>query len=224
LGYLPEERGLYKRMKVRDLLTFYASLKGVADIRSALQRWLKQLDAESFANKRVDALSKGMAQKIQFITAVIGAPELLILDEPFSGLDPVNMEVLRDAVLQLRDSGTTVIFSTHDMEVAQQLCDSVFMIFRGDKVLDGTLEEIQRSYPCNEVQVQLSGELPSDLPGVSHIERNGSGYVLRLQEQASSEQLLAAVAPLGVQHFEVRRPTLRDIFVQIAKPAPEEMQ
>ena len=142
LGYLPEERGMYKRMKVRSLLKYYSKLKGHHNCDADIERWLEKLDAKEWANKRIDALSKGMAQKIQFISAVVARPELVILDEPFSGLDPVNLEVLRDAVLELRSAGTTVIFSTHDMDVAEKLCDTIFMIFQGRKVLDLSLIHI----------------------------------------------------------------------------------
>ena len=143
IGYLPEERGLYKKMKVRDLLRFYAELKGRRNFQSAVDHWLDRLGLSDWSSKKVDTLSKGMSQKVQFIAAVIAKPELVILDEPFSGLDPVNTDVLRQEVLELRRQGATVIFSTHDMSVAEKLCDFIFMIYKGDKVLDGTLSEIQ---------------------------------------------------------------------------------
>src|SRR5437879_282937 len=146
IGYLPEERGLYKQMKVRDLLRFYAELKGFRDSKPAIARWLEQLGLADWAGKKIETLSKGMAQKGQFIATVIARPELVILDEPFSGLDPVNLEVLRKAILDLNHEGATVIFSTHDMGVAEKMCDFVFMIYKGKKVLDGTLESIQDAY------------------------------------------------------------------------------
>src|ERR1700756_3693021 len=140
VGYLPEERGLYKKMKVRDILRFYAELKGFRNSRDAIDGWLERMGLTDWAAKKVEALSKGMAQKVQFIATVIARPELVILDEPFSGLDPINMEVLRDAVLDLCRDGATVIFSTHDMGVAEKMCDFIFMIYKGRKVLDGRLE------------------------------------------------------------------------------------
>src|SRR5262249_15431791 len=146
VGYLPEERGLYKQMRVREVLRFYAALKGLRDSKAAIDTWLERMNLTGWADKKVDALSKGMAQKVQFIATVVAKPELVILDEPFSGLDPVNMEVLREAVLDLRREGATVIFSTHDMGVAEKMCDFIFMIYQGKKVLDGTLNEIQDSY------------------------------------------------------------------------------
>src|SRR5262249_54450397 len=133
VGYLPEERGLYKQMKVRDILRFYAELKGARNSKPTIDSWLKRLGLIDWADKKVDALSKGMAQKVQFIATVVARPPLVILDEPFSGLDPVNAVVLREAVLDLKRDGTTVIFSTHDMGVAEKMCDFIFMIYRGKK-------------------------------------------------------------------------------------------
>src|SRR5262249_41124486 len=130
VGYLPEERGLYKTMKVRDLLRFYAELKGLRDSRPAIASWLERMGLSDWAGKKVQTLSKGMAQKVQFIAAVIARPELVLLDEPFSGLDPINAEVMRAAVLELNRSGATVIFSTHDMATAEKMCDFIFMIHK----------------------------------------------------------------------------------------------
>ncbi len=221
LGYLPEERGLYKRMKVRDLLTYYARLKGFYRCRREIDDWLERLDAVGWADKKIDALSKGMAQKVQFIAAVIARPELVILDEPFSGLDPVNMEALRDAVLDLRRGGATVVFSTHDMTMAERMCDTIFMIFRGHKVLDGSLDTIQAQYPADRVRVQLSdplAELPP-LEGVADVQRHGRCFEFRMTNPERGQQLLqqmAAARPLT--YFEVVKPSLHDIFVRIARP------
>jgi ABC-2 type transport system ATP-binding protein len=218
LGYLPEERGLYKRMKVLDVIEYFAHLKGFYDCRDAARRWLQRLGAASWEKQRLDSLSKGMAQKIQFIVAVIAQPKLLILDEPFAGLDPVNLELLKEAVLSLRDEGTTVVFSTHDMGLAERLCDTVLMIFQGRKVLDGSLADIQRSYPVQSVRVRLAGgeALPADLPGAGSAAREGKFQLLT--PQALLRQLAAA---REVEHFEVVRPTLHDIFVKIARPPAE---
>src|SRR3954466_15305791 len=146
VAYLPEERGLYKQMKVRDVLRFYAELKGCRHSGPLIAGWLERMGLSNWADKRVEALSKGMAQKVQFIATVVARPELVLLDEPFSGLDPVNAVVLRDMILELKRNGTTVIFSTHDMSTAERMCDFIFMIYRGKKVLDGTLSTIQRKY------------------------------------------------------------------------------
>jgi ABC-2 type transport system ATP-binding protein len=221
IGYLPEERGLYKKMRVRDILRFYAELKGLRDCRSAVASWLERMDLADWAGQKVEALSKGMAQKIQFIAAVIAAPELVVLDEPFTGLDPINTDVLRQAILDLRRAGATVIFSTHDMEMAERLCDFIFMIHQGRKVLDGTLEAIQGNYGQNVVRVKmvdLAGEL-GQLPGVECLTDFGHCQELRLQPGADTQMLLAALMERGrVTHFELARPSLHDIFVRIAGP------
>jgi ABC-2 type transport system ATP-binding protein len=225
VGYLPEERGLYKQMKVRDLLRFYAELKGMRRPGPAVDAWLERLDLAAWANKKVQALSKGMSQKVQFIATVVARPSLVLLDEPFSGLDPVNAEVLRAAVLQLKREGTTVIFSTHDMAIAEKMCDFIFMIYRGRKVLDGTLESIQEVYGTDTVRVQLEGnELSWDgLPGVAAVRDLGNWQELRMDREGDTQQLLATLMRRGkVQHFEVTRPSLQDIFVRIARPESED--
>jgi ABC-2 type transport system ATP-binding protein len=227
VGYLPEERGLYKQMKVRDVLRFYADLKGCRDSRAAIATWLERLGLADWADKRVDALSKGMAQKVQFIATVVSRPELVLLDEPFSGLDPLNAEALRDAVLSLKRDGSTVIFSTHDMAVAEKMCDFIFMIYRGRKVLDGTLESIQDAYGSDTLRVRLEGDGAAlgELPGVQRVTDFGRWQELRLQPDADPQRLLALLMERGkVRHFELARPTLQDIFVRIAGPEAKMVQ
>jgi ABC-2 type transport system ATP-binding protein len=222
VGYLPEERGLYKQMKVREILRFYAELKGCRQSGPAIEDWLLRLGLQGWGNKKVEALSKGMAQKVQLIATVVARPELVLLDEPFSGLDPVNAVVVRDAILDLRRQGTTVIFSTHDMDVAERLCDFIFMIYRGQKVLDGTLEAIQDAHGSDIVRVRL--ETPEaislkDLPGVIGVADHGRLQELRLAPGTDTQELLAHLMQRGrVRHFELARPTLADIFVRIAAP------
>lgn len=226
VGYLPEERGLYKQMKVRDVLKFYAQLKGMRDPRAEISRWLDALGLADWADKRITALSKGMAQKVQFIATIIARPSLVLLDEPFSGLDPVNAVVLREAVLDLRRGGTTVIFSTHDMAVAEKMCDSLFMIYRGKKVLDGTLEAIQDAYGEDTLRVRLGGDGASldGLPGVEEVGDFGRYHELRLARGADTQAVLAALMDRGeVRHFELARPSLQDIFVRIAGPSAAEV-
>jgi ABC-2 type transport system ATP-binding protein len=221
VGYLPEERGLYKQMKVRDLLRFYAELKGCRHSGPLINDWLKRMGLDEWAGHKVQALSKGMAQKVQFIATVVARPELVLLDEPFSGLDPVNADVLRDAILDLRRDGTTVIFSTHDMGVAEKMCDFIFMIYKGRKVLDGTLESIQDTYGSDTVRVYLEGATAvlNDLPGVVKATDFGRWQELRLEPGTDSQALLAALIQRGrVRHFELARPTLHDVFVRIARP------
>ncbi|MBV9126194.1 MAG: ATP-binding cassette domain-containing protein [Planctomycetes bacterium] len=225
VGYLPEERGLYKQMKVRDVLRFYAELKGCRHSQPAIASWLERLGLSDWAHKKVETLSKGMAQKVQFIATVIARPDLVLLDEPFSGLDPINAEVLRQAVLDLKRDGTTVIFSTHDMAVAEKMCDFLFMIFQGRKVLDGTLEAIQDAYGSDTVRVRLDGNGVSlaDLPGVVRVSDFGRWQELRLERGVDTQQLLASLMERGqVRHFEQARPSLHDIFVRLATPSPED--
>jgi ABC-2 type transport system ATP-binding protein len=221
VSYLPEERGLYKRMTVRRLLHYYGRLKGAAPpaLDRRIDDWLGRLGLAAWAGHRVEALSKGMAQKVQFIAAAVSEPELLILDEPFSGLDPVNADALRDAVLDLRRRGTTIVFSTHDMRVAETLCDRIFMIFKGKKVLDGTLDQIQASYGHDTVIVRTSGGRAAleGLDGVDAITDLGNAQEVRLAGPPQAF-LLALAARTEVQRFEVVRPSLHDIFVRIARP------
>jgi ABC-2 type transport system ATP-binding protein len=225
VGYLPEERGLYRKMKVRALLRFYGELKAGRNLSSEVDHWLEKLDLTAWANKRVEALSKGMSQKVQFIAAVVSKPKLLILDEPFSGLDPVNADVIKDAVLELQAAGTTVIFSTHDMSTAENLCDSILMIFKGRKVLDGTLESIQDKYGSDTIRLRLDGDHGplEDLPGVGRVNNRGQLQELRITEECDPQQILAAVMSRAkVRHFELASPSLHDIFVRIAGPEAEE--
>lgn len=220
IGYLPEERGLYKTMKVRDLLRFYAELKGCRAQRPLIDGWLQRLGLANWGAKRIDALSKGMAQKVQFIATVIAGPELIILDEPFSGLDPVNMEVLRDTILDLRRQGATIIFSTHDMPVAEKMCDAIFMIYKGRKVLDGTLAAIQTQYGHDTLRIRFADSAPelNDLPGVLKATDVGRFQELRLDGHSSPGQILAHLMQRGtVEHFEIAHPSLHDIFVRIVQ-------
>jgi ABC-2 type transport system ATP-binding protein len=228
VGYLPEERGLYRRMTVRGVLRYFAQLKGVRKPDRLIDEQLERMGAQDWRRKRIEQLSKGMAQKIQFIVAVIAKPELIILDEPFSGLDPVNLELMRDVVLELREQGTTVIFSTHDMEVAQRLCDRVFMINSGRKVLDGTIDSIRETHGASLLRVRMAGggAIPSDLPGVIEQSKpagGGSFTELQLESDAARHGVLRSLAACGdIEHFETVRPSLHDIFVRIAKPQSEE--
>lgn len=221
IGYLPEERGLYKKMVVREVLHYHAKLKGMTDPSQAVQDWLERLKIADAATKKVEALSKGMAQKIQFIATVVASPELIILDEPFSGLDPVNMEVVRDAIVDLRKTGATVIFSTHDMNVAERMCDFIFMIYKGKKVLDGSLAEIRDQYGTDTVKLRTQpsadlGQLQR-LPGVTKVVDFGNLQEVRLDRGADSQNILRYATGRGiVEHFEVAKPSLHDIFVRIA--------
>ncbi len=236
VGYLPEERGLYKKMKVRDALIFHARLKGVKSPGPVVDDRLERMGLADRAQDTVQSLSKGMSQKIQFIASVIHRPNLVLLDEPFSGLDPVNLEVLRDAVLDLRRQGSTVIFSTHEMTVAESMCDTIFMIYKGKKVLDGTLDSIQKAYGEDTIGVELeNGDARdevnenleirsngryarlSNLAGVARVADFGRRQELRLNRGADPQAVLAELMTIGrVRRFEIARPSLHDIFVRIA--------
>jgi ABC-2 type transport system ATP-binding protein len=223
--YLPEERGLYKTMKVREVLRFYAELKGMRNSGPAIGEWLERMRLADAANKKVEALSKGMSQKVQFIAAVISNPELILLDEPFSGLDPVNENLFRDVILDLRRRGTTIIFSTHNMAVAEQMCDFIFMIYKGRKVLDGTLDSIQDSYGFDTVRVRLEGGSLENLRGVEKVTDFGRHQELRLEKGADPQVVLRELMQRGrVDRFERTRPSLHDIFIRIANPAEEDVK
>jgi ABC-2 type transport system ATP-binding protein len=221
VSYLPEERGLYKRMSVRRLLRYYGLLKGARqpDLDRSITHWLERLGLADWIDKRVEALSKGMAQKVQFIASVLNRPELLILDEPFSGLDPVNAEVIKDAVLDLKKAGTTVVFSTHDMSVAERLCDRIFMIFKGRKVLDGTLDEIQSLYGYDTIRLRTEDGMDAlhGLDGIDEV--NDQGNFQEVTLRGDPQALLAVlISRTRINLFEVARPSLHDIFVRIAAP------
>ncbi len=225
IGYLPEERGLYKNMTVRRLLRYYGRLKGrsLAQVDRAIEEWLKRLDLADWIDRKVETLSKGMAQKVQFIATVVSGPELLILDEPFSGLDPVNVEVLRESVLELRRRGATVVFSTHDMSAAEQMCDRIFMIFHGRKVLDGTLDEIQATYGFDTIRLRTSDGVGAvaGMPGLEAVTDYGNVQEVRISGSPQAF-LQALVSRTAVQQFEIIRPSLHDIFVRIARPEAEQ--
>lgn len=222
VGYLPEERGLYKRMTVRRVLRYYGQLKGrpVRELDPLITQWLEKLQLADWADKRVQTLSKGMSQKVQFISAIVSHPRLLILDEPFSGLDPVNADTLRDAVLDIRRGGTTVVFSTHDMSAAERMCDRIVMIFQGRKVLDGTLDDIQSQYGQDTVRIRTAAgaAILSRLPEVDEVIDHGNVQDVRLHVDPQAF-LLRLARETSVFHFEITKPSLHDIFVRIVRPA-----
>jgi ABC-2 type transport system ATP-binding protein len=227
VGYLPEERGLYKRMTVRQVLRYYGQLKGraIATLDPEIRRWTDRLQIAAWLDTRVQALSKGMSQKVQFISTIVARPRLLVLDEPFSGLDPVNANELRDAILDLRRDGTTVVLSTHDMNVAERLCDRIFMIFRGRKVLDGSMDHIHAQFGHETVRVRTSGGRTTlaDLPGIIAIDDAGNFQDVRLE--GDPQQFLRLLTNRAdVQHFELKKPSLHDIFIHIARPTEAELR
>jgi ABC-2 type transport system ATP-binding protein len=220
IGYLPEERGLYKKMKIGDQLKFFAELKNVkgkeADHR--IDHWLQKLKLTEWKNKRSMELSKGMQQKIQFITAVLHDPDLLILDEPFSGLDPVNVALLKENVFELKAANKTIIFSTHQMELAEQICDDICLINRARKVLDGSLREIKKGFGRNLVALRIEGEngILGDSSLVSKIEQHSDEMEVLLAPNASPQDLLRKLVVSGaiVTKFEMIEASLHDIFIE----------
>ena len=225
VGYLPEERGLYKKMKVKKLISFYAKLKNVPNPGKVADEWLKKFDLTDWTNKKVEALSKGMSQKVQFIIAVINKPKVVILDEPFSGLDPVNAEIIKEEILKLRDNGSTIIFSTHDMSVAERMCDFIFMIYKGRKVLDGTLQSIKDQFGKDTIRVQLDGgkRVLDEIPNIDKINDFGQIQEIRMKAGSDPQEILSAIiSKTNVTKFEITSPSLNDIFIRIARPEKNE--
>ncbi|MHC4721073.1 MAG: ABC transporter ATP-binding protein [Planctomycetota bacterium] len=220
IGYMPEERGLYRKMKVSKVLAYFGAIKSVASEQLAhrVPYWLDRVDLIKWADKKVEELSRGMHQKLQFAVTVINDPELLILDEPFSGLDPLNQELLKDIILDMRDKGKTVIFSTHVMHEAEKLCDSILLINKGKIVLDGRLDQIRSRQKSGAISVELQGD-PSfinTLPTVRKVESQGSRFEITLTEDADPQQLLRSLVDrVQVQAFEVKAPSLHEIFVNL---------
>jgi len=225
VGYLPEERGLYKKMLVIDVIVFFAALRGMPEAEARQQgiRWLERMGLGEWQKAKVETLSKGMQQKVQFITTVIHAPDLLILDEPASGLDPVNQEVLRETILGARDEGRTVVFSTHNMDQAEQLCDSVCIIAQGRKVLDGSLAEVRRSHAGHHYRLEFASVTPAvtslmesgEAPFVGAT-RSGDAWHLELPTDDDVRRALRAlsVADVRVASFAHVKPSLHQIFVE----------
>ncbi len=225
IGYLPEERGLYKKMKVVDLLVFLAEIKGLARSRAKVEalRWLDRLGLGDWQNKKVDDLSKGMQQKVQFIATVLHSPDLLILDEPFSGFDPVNTQLIKNVVIDLNNAGTTVLFSTHIMEQAEKLCESVCIIARGKKVVDGPLSEVKSGHGGRHVIISVADGLSSvdrllaDRTMVKASDNYGQYAEIELTEGADPQRLLVSLVQSGatVTRFEIAEPTLNKIFIDL---------
>lgn len=223
IGYLPEERGLYKRMKVGEQLRFFAELKDLRgkEAEARIDSWLEKLQLTAWKEKRTKELSKGMQQKVQFITSVIHDPDLVILDEPFSGLDPVNVDLMKETILEQKAAGKTIILSTHQMEIAEKLCDDVCMINKSRKVLDGKLREIRRSFSRNAVALQFEGGdgLLNDPALVANISQRGEDFEVLLVPGKNPQELLRRLVDAGVavSKFELVEPSLHDIFIEKAR-------
>ena len=226
IGYLPEERGLYKKMNVTEQLIFLGQLHGLSEetARKRSVQWAERLQITEALPKKTEELSKGMQQKIQFIAALLHEPELIIMDEPFSGLDPVNATLLQDTLLELRGEGKAILFSTHRMDQVEKLCDAIAIIYQGKMVLSGTMREVKGRYPRNRVQMVFAG--PDGFlrhPGVAEFKNYAGIAEIKLQSPEFAQPLLAEAVAGGVQvtRFEVMEPTLEEIFIEAVKGTPE---
>jgi ABC-2 type transport system ATP-binding protein len=220
IGYLPEERGLYKKMKVGEQLVYLARLKGLSknDAMSQLKEWFIKLDIKDWWNKPVEDLSKGMQQKTQFISTVVHRPKLLILDEPFSGFDPINANMLKDEILQLKANGTSILFSTHRMESVEELCDGIALINHSEVVLQGDKNEIQHQFKKNAYQVVFSGELNQEASSFSVESMVDNVAVIKLSSGSSTNQALSElIRNVEVSSFQEIIPSFNDIFIQVVE-------
>ena len=233
IGYMPEERGLYPRMVLEEQLLFMAEIKGTSrrEARARLPGWLQRLGLADWGKKKVNELSKGMQQKAQFIATVLHEPEVLILDEPMSGLDPVGMDTMRQVLLGLKRQGTTLVLSSHQMETVERLCDRVALINRGEKILDGAVSEVKKQHGTNTLVMAFDGDgaFLAGLPEVARVTDFGRYVEVKMREGADPQAILRqAAARLRVSRFEIVEPSLHDIFVERvtshgawAEPAPE---
>ncbi len=226
LGYLPEEKGLYKKMKAADLIAYFGRLKGMArtDARARAVSMLEAFGLGEWAERKCEALSKGMGQKVQILATLVHGPRLVILDEPFSGLDPVNVEIVQDLILGMKREGRTVIFSTHVMEQAEKTCDSVMLIHRGQKILDGSLSTVKSVGPRTIlIDYDGDGSVLRELPGIARLNDSGKHAELRLADGADSQAILERlVGRIAIRRFDTREPSLHEIFVRAVGGATHE--
>ena len=225
IGYMPEERGLYQKMIVEELLVFMAELKGVkpAESRKRMMPWLEKLGLGGWHKKKANELSKGMQQKVQFIQTLLHEPEILILDEPMSGLDPVGTNVMRDAMIELSRAGKTLIVSSHQMATVEQMCDRVALINKGEKVLDGRVSDIKASYGKNTLVLAFEGDgsFLKSLPGVAAVNDHGRYAEIKLGPGADPQAILKAASDrLKITRFEVVEPSLHHIFIERVTEVP----
>ncbi|MHA8050248.1 ABC transporter ATP-binding protein [Aquirufa sp. ROCK-SH2] len=218
IGYLPEERGLYKKMKVGEQLVYLARLKGLTkeEAIAGLKEWFIKLDIKDWWNKPVEDLSKGMQQKTQFISTVVHKPKLLILDEPFSGFDPINANMLKDEILQLKAEGTSILFSTHRMESVEELCDGIALINHAEVVLTGNKNDIQNQFKKNEYQVVFAGELPKEWNNFTVLQQEKNVVNIKLNENVTTNVALSElITQVDVLAFKEIIPSFNDIFIQV---------
>jgi ABC-2 type transport system ATP-binding protein len=227
IGYLPEERGLYRKMKCRDQLAYLAELKGVPR-KEALERsdhWLQRMGLGDYRLQKIDTLSKGMQQKVQFAATFISQPDLVILDEVFTGLDPLNIELLREMILEEKQKGVTIIFSTHMLAEAEKICDSICLIEGGEIIIDGSLESVRNDFPLKSVRVAWKDDTqpPPDLPGVLHSQLHEGSWRLTLSEGSNPQDLLSVLSAAGpLTLFSANRPSLSEIFLEAVARSRQE--
>jgi len=229
VGYLPEERGLYKKMVVSEMITYMAELKScpASKARERIDPWLEKMDLARYKDSKVEELSKGMSQKLQFITTIIHEPDIVILDELFSGLDPLNIEIIKGVLLDLKRQGKTILFSTHVMEQAEKLCDYICMISRGKKVIDGKLSDVKARFGSNVMQVDMEGDgaFVRSLPGVKGMNEFNNYIEIEFEDGADSDAILRGIIQkVKVRRFEVMEPSLYRIFIEMAKVDPSTLQ
>jgi ABC-2 type transport system ATP-binding protein len=222
IGYMPEERGLYKKMKIGEQALYLAQLKGLSksEAMEKIRFWFKRLEMETWWNKKVEDLSKGMSQKLQFVTTVLHEPKLIILDEPFSGLDPVNANLIKDEIYRLAQNGSTIIFSTHRMEQVEEICDQIVLVNLGKKVLDGTIVDIKQQFKENKFSIKLQ-EVPSDInAGAFNItEQKDKELIVKINEGFKSNDVLNYFIQhqYNVESFNEILPSLNEIFIQLVE-------
>lgn len=219
-GYLPEERGVYPKTKIADQLMYFAELKGMnkQDAKQSIEKWAKELKVEEYLEMPAEKLSKGNQQKIQFMTAVIHNPELVVLDEPFSGLDPVNTEILKNIIINLVKNGKYVIMSAHQMATIEEFCSDILILNKGKTVLQGNLKEIKDTYPANRVEIDVNTNITSYIKeiGLEVENEKNNDYVIKLDNEEKAHELLNKIVSAGitVNKFEILKPTLNDIFIE----------
>jgi ABC-2 type transport system ATP-binding protein len=220
VGYLPEERGLYKKNKLMDMITYFAGLKGIerSKVKPLLKPWLEKFELKSFENRKIEELSKGNQQKVQFIISVLHDPDLLILDEPFTGFDPINQDLLKESLIDLKNQGKTIIFSTHQMEQVEKLCDNMCLINDGEILLSGSLRDIKKKYGNNAVKVDFSGDgaFLKAYPDTVHTNVFENYAELVINENFNTNNFLKEISgKLDIKKFEVSEPSLHSIFVNV---------
>ncbi len=229
IGYMPEERGLYKKMKIGEQTLYLAQLKGLskADALKKIKQWFIRFEMESWWNKKVEDLSKGMSQKLQFVTTVLHEPKLIILDEPFSGLDPVNSNLIKDEIFNLAKNGSTIIFSTHRMEQVEEICDHIVLVNKGNKILDGTVKQIKQDFKENLFSIgaeqipSLNGEAPFEIVG-----KKNHSHIVRIKDGSKPNDVLQYLLnkDIAIHSFNEILPSLNDIFIKLVEGTPTARQ